>query len=221
MESSTDKRKRVHDESSTDSETHCVDSVETKIRKFNSVSDVTSSELESQLTRVDSGSHSVFDSDVQLQDEIFHMLDDADNVPEQTERDSAVMGLDSVIKSFEEEIFAPGFEPGQTHPVQVAGSGELGYLFEASDDELGLPPTVVSSDEPGRVEPEKVDLTGFVGFDDDDFSGFDGFGFEIGLLSECDVNNGGAGGFVTGDGLFEYGEPVSDVLWRSESLQAM
>jgi copper chaperone CopZ len=221
MESSTDKRKRVHDESSTDSETHCVDSVETKIRKFNSVSDVTSSELESQLTRVDSGSDSVFDSDVQLQDEIFHMLDDADNVPEQTERDSAVMGLDSVIKSFEEEIFAPGFKPGQTDPVQVAGSVELGYLFEASDDELGLPPTVVSGDEPGRVEPEKVDLTGFVGFDDDDFSGFDGFGYETGLLSECDGNNGGAGGFVTGDGLFEYGEPVSDVLWRSESLQAM
>ncbi|GAU22741.1 hypothetical protein TSUD_138650 [Trifolium subterraneum] len=217
MENSTDKRKRVHDESNTDSETHCVDSVETKIRRVDSVSDVNSSEL----TRVDSGSDSVFDSDVQLQDDIFHILDDADNVPEQAERDSVVMGLDSVIKSFEEEIFSPGVEPGQTDPVQVTGSGELGYLFEASDDELGLPPTVVSGDEPGRVEPEKVDLTGFVGFDDDDFSGFDGFGFETGLLSECDGNNGGAGGFVTGDGLFEYGEPVSDVLWRSESLQAM
>ncbi|CAK8534157.1 unnamed protein product [Lathyrus sativus] len=233
MENSTDKRKRVHDESSDspDSDTHCVDSVEAKIRKVDTVSDanVNSSESESQLTRVDSFEScldSVFDSDVQLhQDDIFHMLDDAENVPEQTERDS-VVGLDSVIKSFEEEILTPGFEPVRTEPepVQVTGLGEmqndLGYLFEASDDELGLPPTVVSSDEPGRTEPENVDLTGFLGFEDD-FTGNDGFGFGARLLAECDGENTGAEDFVTGDGLFDYAEPAADVLWPSESLQAM
>lgn len=238
MENSTDKRKRVHDESS-DSETHCVgSSVEAKIRKVDCDSDVNnvnSSGSESELTRVDSFEScldSVFDSDVQLhQDDIFHILDDAENdaenVAEQTERDS-VVGLDSVIKSFEEEILTPAFEPVQTEPepvqivsepVQMAGLGEmqkdLGYLFEASDDELGLPPTVVSGDEPGRTEPEKVDLTGFLGFEDD-FTGYDGFGFGGGLLPEYDGVNTGAGDFVAGDGLFD-----ADVLWPSESLQAM
>ncbi|CAL5186545.1 unnamed protein product [Lathyrus oleraceus] len=236
MENSTDKRKRVHNESSdsVDSEAHCVDSVEVKIRKVDTVSDVNvnSSESESQLTRVDSFEScldSVFDSDVQLhQDDIFHMLDDAENVPEQTERDS-VVGLDSVIKSFEEEILTPGFEPDQIGPVQtgsiqMTGLGEmqndLGYLFEASDDELGLPPTVVSCDEPGRTEPENVDLTGFLGFEDD-LTCNDGFGFGAGLLPELEGGNIGAGDFVTGDGLFDFSEPAVDVLWPSESLQAM
>ncbi|NP_001351727.1 uncharacterized protein LOC101503361 [Cicer arietinum] len=226
MEDSTDKRKRARDESGDspdlpDSETHRVDSHETKIRRVNSCSDVNSSEC--QLTRVDSAEsclNSVFDSGVQLQDDIFHILDDTDNVPER----ESVMGLDSVMKSFEDEILAPGLNSGQVDPTQTTGSGEmemnLGYLFEASDDELGLPPTVGNGDEPGRVEPEIVDLTGFVGFEDD-FNGYDEFGFGTGLLSECDGDNGGAGGFVTVDGLFEYAEPAADVLWRSESLQAM
>jgi len=228
MENSTDKRKRVDDEFET--QTHCVDSVDAKIRRVNSFSDdVKSSETktETELTRVDSGESSqVFDSD-----EIFNILDDENNAHERDSEPDSVMGLDSVIKSFEEEIFAPGTEPGLTEPepvqadlVERTGSGEmemnLGYLFEASDDELGLPPTVTEPglNEPGLVEPEKVDLTGFVGFDDD-FTGFDGFGYGTGLLSESD---GGAEDFVTGDGLFEYGEPAAaDVLWRSESLQAM
>ncbi|CAI8594851.1 unnamed protein product [Vicia faba] len=244
MEISTDKRKRVHNESF-DSQTHSVGySVEAKIRKVNSDSDVNNvnlSESESELTRVNSFEScldSVFDSGVQLhQDDLFHILDDAENdvenVTDKTECDS-VVGLDSVIKSFEEEILTPAFEPVQTNPVQIdpvhsdpvqlTGLGEmqndLGYLFEASDDELGLPPTVVSGDEPGRTEPEKVDLTGFLGFDDD-FTGYDGFGSGVGLLPELDGGNTGAGDFVTGDGLFDFTEPAADVLWPSESLQAM
>ncbi|KEH27043.1 hypothetical protein MtrunA17_Chr6g0484631 [Medicago truncatula] len=231
MENSTDKRKRVDDEFD-ETQTHCVDSVHAKIRKINSFSDsddvnLTETKTETQLTRVDSSESSqVFDSD-----EIFNILDDENNAHERDSEPDSVMGLDSVIKSFEEEIFAPGTEPGLTEPepvqvdlVQMTGSGEmemnLGYLFEASDDELGLPPTVTEPglNEPGSDEPDKVDLTGFVGFDDD-FTGFDGFGYGTGLLSESD---GGAEDFVTGDGLFEYGEPAAaDVLWRSESLQAM
>lgn len=213
----TDKRKRVRDESpdSAESETHLVDSPGSKIRRVDS--------SESQLTRADSVEtcpDSVFDSDVQLQDDILNILDDTDNVPE---RDS-VQGLDSVIKSFEDEMLVPGSDPGQVDLTPVNDSGELqtnlGYLLEASDDELGLPPTGASGEEPGRVGPEGEDLSGFMGFDDD-FPGHDGFGFETGFLTECAGDNTGAGGFVELDGLFDYAEPAADVLWRSESLQAM
>lgn len=223
MEDCNDKRKRVRDESpnsvsdSPDSNIDRVDSPESKIRRVDS--GVTVNSTESELVRVDSVEScpdSVVDSDVQLQDDILNILDDTDNVPE---RDS-MQGLDSVIKSFEEEILALGSDSGQVDPVPEPGSGELqtdlGYLFEASDDELGLPPTVAAGEEPGRVGPEGVDLTAFMGFEDD-VPSYDEFGFGNGFVADCD----GAGGFVTVDGLFDYPEPAGDVLWRSESLQAM
>ncbi|WVZ13720.1 hypothetical protein V8G54_011286 [Vigna mungo] len=128
------------------------------------------------------------------------MLDDADNVPD---RDT-VQGLDSVIKSFEDEIKAPTLDLDPNDPTQVPDSGELqtklGYLLEASDDELAL-----------------LELAGFNGFEDY-VPGFDAFGFGSGFAAESD---GGAGGFVTVDGLFDYADSAADVLWRSESLQAM
>ncbi|RZB92676.1 hypothetical protein D0Y65_024575 [Glycine soja] len=201
--------KRVWDQSS-DSNTQRVDSPESKIRRVDS-SDSGINSSESQL-------ESVLDSsEVQLQDDIFNMLDDTDNVPE---RDS-VQGLDSVIKSFEDEINAPGSDSGSGDPAQEPDSGELqsnlGYLLEASDDELGLPPTVGDGEEMGRAAPEMAELARFVGFEDD-IPSYDAFGFGSGFTAE---NDGGAGGFVTVDGLFDYSDPSADVLWRSESLQAM
>ncbi|KAK7398922.1 hypothetical protein VNO78_10096 [Psophocarpus tetragonolobus] len=132
------------------------------------------------------------------------MLNDAEN------GDPSV--LDSVIKSFEQEILPP--------------PPNLGYLLEASDDELGLPPTVVlSQEEPkpdldsGRVAPDGVDLLGL----EDDVGNYQGFGLmaydvDLDLDVDEDVQDNG-GGYVTIDGLFNYAEP--DILWRSESLQAM
>ncbi|BAU02802.1 hypothetical protein LR48_Vigan10g020500 [Vigna angularis] len=171
---------------------------------------------ESKIPRVDSSESSVLHSDVQLQHDIFNMLDDADNVPD---RDT-VQGLDSVIKSFEDEIKAPTLDPND--PTQVPDSGELqtklGYLLEASDDELGLPPTEAAvEEEPGRVDPALLELAGFNGFEDY-VPGFDAFGFGSGFAAESD---GGVGSFVTVDGLFDYADSAADVLWRSESLQAM
>lgn len=172
---------------------------------------------ESKIPRVDS-TESYLHSDVQLQHDIFNMLDDADNVPD---RDT-VQGLDSVIKSFEDEIKAPTLDLDPNDPTQVPDSGELqtklGYLLEASDDELGLPPTEAAvEEEPGRVDPALLELAGFNGFEDY-VPGFDAFGFGSGFAAESD---GGAGGFVTVDGLFDYADSAADVLWRSESLQAM
>ncbi|XP_061345002.1 uncharacterized protein LOC133290876 [Gastrolobium bilobum] len=225
-----DKRKRVRDDSE-------VDSSESKHLRVDSDSDANSSE--SQLTRLNS-SESCMDSNgyelvrvepedslldssevKDIPDDLLNMFDDADNV---TERDPIVQmqGLDSVIKSFEEEILAPVSYPD---PDVESVSGEfklnLGYLLEASDDELGLPPTVAStekegrreSDDSGRVGPEGLDLTGFLGFEDE-FRNYEAFG-----LVGYDADDNG-GGYVTIDGLFDYSEPV-DILWRSESLQAM
>ncbi|ESW24767.1 hypothetical protein PHAVU_004G158400 [Phaseolus vulgaris] len=168
-----------------------------------------------KIPRVHS-SESLLQPDVHLQDHIFNILDDADNVSDR----ATVQGLDSVIKSFEDEIKAPAFDP-----TQLPDSGELqnklGYLLEASDDELGLPPTEAAAEEPGRVDPEldpeMAELAAFNGFEDY-VPGFDAFGFGSEFAAECDD---GAAGFVTVDGLFDYADSPADVLWRSESLQAM
>ncbi|CAL0323965.1 unnamed protein product [Lupinus luteus] len=213
------KRKRVpHD--SVYSEPH------SKTHRVDSGSDVNSSE--SHLTRADSCVNSCESEltrvDSEIQEDLFNIFDDSENV---AERDSAIQGLDSVIKSFEEEILAPGSGLDPRDPKSVPDSSELlqpnlGYLFEASDDELGLPPSVPESGEPGRVEPDAVDqpdavdLSGFVDFEDD-IPNYDAFGFSNEVVAECD---GVAGGLAAVDELFDYSETAEN-LWQLESLQAM
>ncbi|OIW03648.1 hypothetical protein TanjilG_22305 [Lupinus angustifolius] len=205
------KRKRVPSDSA-DSEP------ESKVHRVGLGSDVNSfeSELtrvdscvnscESELTRVDSGESCL---NTEIQDDIFDILD-SENV---VERDSAIQELDSVIKSFEEEIFAPGsgLDPVDSNSVpdcvELQTSLNLGYLFEASDDELGLPPTAPESDEPGRVNSEELDLTGFVGFEDI-IPNYDIFGFENKLVAECDGEDDGSRTFTAADWLFDYTESL-------------
>ncbi|KAI4350917.1 hypothetical protein L6164_005320 [Bauhinia variegata] len=234
MEDYHHKRKRVADDSE-------LDSPESKVSRVQSDSDVSSPD--SELTRVNSGEACV-NSDMselarvnsddssldspgsrEIQDNIIlNILDDTDNV---AEREQSMQGLDSVMKSFEEEIFAPA--PEVVDPNIVPESGELqpnlGYLLEASDDELGLPPTVNSRDEErsgtedaGPVFPEGIDFSGFMGFEDD-MPNYESLGFGTGMFSGGDDDNN-EGGFVTLDGLFDYAEPA-DILCRPESLQAM
>ena len=67
-----------------------------------------------------------------LRENLLDFLDDSDSVP-------TIQDLDSVMKSFEEEISPVPVvdltsESGESQP-------DLGYLLEASDDELGLPPS--------------------------------------------------------------------------------
>ncbi|KAG5030198.1 hypothetical protein AAZX31_05G218300 [Glycine max] len=151
--------------------------------------------------------------------DLLNMLNDAENV---TERDPTMQGLDSVIKSFEEEILSPLPNPNLASEAEVFNPN-LGYLLEASDDELGLPPAVAPGEDAtnpqtldsGRVGSDGVDLTGFLGFEDD-IVNCGGFG-----LTGYDDVEGDGGGYVTIDGLFDYAEPGADILWRSESLQAM
>lgn len=155
----------------------------------------------------------------EIHDDLMDILDDSDNVGE---REPTMQGLDSVIKSFEEEILAPGPDPDV-----APESCDLRHLLEASDDELGLPPTVTPAAEEEnkpenegfrRVGPDGIDLSGFLGFEDD-IPHYESLGYGTGVFVEYGGDDNG-GGFVTLDGLFDYAEP-GDILWRSESLQAM
>ncbi|XP_010263565.1 PREDICTED: uncharacterized protein LOC104601793 [Nelumbo nucifera] len=168
-----------------------------------------------------------------IRDNLLDILDDADTV---LDRNPGNQDLASVIKSFEEEISLP---PSQLPPeVEVAHSTEsqpdLGYLLEASDDELGLPPTFSSSS--GEEEKNEEDdilcvSSDAIGFDqiwgfDDDIPSYDSLGF--GISSENNNNDeGNAGEFVALGGLFDYSDvfsgssDFSDSSWRPESLPAL
>ncbi|KAL1189666.1 hypothetical protein V5N11_006118 [Cardamine amara subsp. amara] len=127
--------------------------------------------------------------------------------------DPSIQDLDSVMKSFEDELStATAKVSGETQP-------DLGYLFEASDDELGLPPPpplplppmiCLSSKETEETVTELVrassDLT------------------EVGELCGFEDHVTGFGSFDLGDGLFEYSDDCLDsgdlFSWRPESLPA-
>ncbi|CAN0876364.1 hypothetical protein LINGRAHAP2_LOCUS11272 [Linum grandiflorum] len=145
-----------------------------------------------------------------IREDLFDILDDSDPDP-------TVQDLDSVMKSFQEEI-SPA-SSSLTAPVVVdltSESGdshaELGFLLEASDHELGLPPSSSGQyDEPELVrvdseEPARLggDLWGF----QDGFPSYDSF--ELGEV-------------VYDEGLLDYSNvcfdsaEYSDYSWRLET----
>ncbi|XP_010476333.1 PREDICTED: uncharacterized protein LOC104755620 [Camelina sativa] len=149
-----------------------------------------------------------------LRDDLFDVLDDSD--PEPVSQD-----LDSVMKSFEHELSTTATTGGDTQP-------DLGYLLEASDDELGLPPphppppSVVCSSVPVAKEEETTDLVRV----SSDSSGIDEiWGFEDHVSDYADLDFcPGAGDYVAVEGLFEFSDDCFDsgdlFSWRSESLPA-
>ncbi|KAG8053553.1 hypothetical protein GUJ93_ZPchr0001g30260 [Zizania palustris] len=102
-------------------------------------------------------------------EDLLDMLDD------DVDAAGAAGDLASVMRSFEEEIAAgdAGDAVGATQP-------ELGFLLEASDDELGLPPATASSseEEAGAGEPEEaIEFGGQIwGFEDGIGGGYAGYG---------------------------------------------
>ncbi|XP_054787104.1 uncharacterized protein LOC129293262 [Prosopis cineraria] len=230
-----DTRKRVRDDSSEfDEDLHeskiarvhsdsDVNSGESQLSRTNSVESCDNSEVD-ELSRVDSATTPLESPAAGgIEDALLNILDDSDNA---AERDPTMQGLDSVIKSFEDEILAPGPDP--VGSATVHESSDLRHLLEASDDELGLPPTVTppaEEDKPepltegfSRVGPDGIDLSGFLGFEDD-IPQYEAFGYGAGVFVEYGVEDNGSG-FVTLDGLFDHAD-AGDVLWRSESLQAI
>lgn len=143
---------------------------------------------------------------------LLDILDDSDAY-------TASQDLDSFMKSFQDEI-SPA-------PEVVTDSGEsqpeLGFLFEASDDELGLPPS-----EKTRDLAESVELSELWGLDEQ-ITSYDSFEYEYGY-GDVDVvsnnyynNNNNGGEYVALDGLFDHtdlGFGSSDLLWRPETLPA-
>ncbi|KAF0918431.1 hypothetical protein E2562_023578 [Oryza meyeriana var. granulata] len=102
-------------------------------------------------------------------EDLLDMLDD------DTDAGGAAGDLASVMRSFEEEIAA-----GDVADAAAPTQPELGFLLEASDDELGLPPATASSsssEEAGAGEPE--DAIGFGGqiwgFEDEIGGGYAGY----------------------------------------------
>ncbi|KAK4280815.1 hypothetical protein QN277_012387 [Acacia crassicarpa] len=175
----------------------------------------------SKIARVDSYDPAM-DSSVptHFQDDLFNILDDTDNLPE---RNTTMQGLDSVIKSFEEEILASGSDSVVYDPTPESGEFhvELGYLLEASDDELGLPPSAsATATEETKPESEDVSQVGSDGVDVGELLGFEN---EIEKYEPVGLEGGeneNGSGIVSFDGLLDYPESY-DVVWRSESLQAM
>lgn len=147
-----------------------------------------------------------------INENILDILDDIDVEDNVDEADTAVQGLDSVIKSFEEEI------------VSVP-KPDLWYLLEASDDELGLPPSFASSgDEQSAGAGEST--TGEGGYAalgnlglDVDMNGYGGFEFGVGgdLASEVNSSDGDC---LLFDGLFNNGhvEPIEESVEISDPL---
>lgn len=228
-------RKRARDES-LDSD---ADSPELKLTRLDSEA-LAADACESSLSRVDSEDsvtnsaeqgHVRFDSpdsppEAELtQDDLLDILDEPENG---ADRNPAIQGLDSVIRSFEEEIRVPAPAPAVAGMTSDSGESqpELGYLLEASDDELGLPPTVRAGDEvkieAGEFErscSEAVGLDGMLGFEDE-VPGYDSYGFGVGAGSTWNDNNGIDeyvaldGLFDYCDGSFDYGGAASEVAWR-------
>lgn len=167
------------------------------------------------------------------EEDLLNILNDSDIV---TDRDPAIQGLDSVIKSFEEEILVPAPAPAAPAVIdQTSDSGEsqpeLGYLLEASDDELGLPPTT-SSGEEVKIEAVDFEASSAVGLDgillgfENEIPTYDSFEFGIGVDSESNLNDNNSE-FVALGGLFDYSDQSydpagdSELLWRPESLPAL
>ncbi|XP_015070900.1 uncharacterized protein LOC107015215 [Solanum pennellii] len=163
----------------------------------------------------------------QIREDILDILEEPDAL---TECPPEVQDLDSVMKSFEEEILhhSPLNDTQTVLDLTPSESGDsqpdLGYLLEASDDELGLPPTISPANDQVNVEsavmPEAAEFANMAGFEDEMLN-YDTFDF--GMDHEVRVGDNSNGDFVTVGGLFDYPEPsdFSDFSWRQESLPAL
>ncbi|KAL2509653.1 hypothetical protein Fot_33300 [Forsythia ovata] len=153
-----------------------------------------------------------------LREDLLESLDD------ETDFCPTSQDLDSFMKSFEEEITA---SPKVEEVVDLTSDSgesqpELGYLLEASDDELGLPPSSGSpsgvenkqKNELVRVESDSSELSSEFSWLDGEIPSFDSF--EFGFV---DAENY-SGEYVALDGLFDNSDTgfgSNDFGWRPET----
>lgn len=109
----------------------------------------------------------------------------------------------------------------QLSPVSQS---DIGYLVEASDDELGLPPPVSASDYHVNAKTETPENAAGIGLENE-LPSFDSF--EFGMNAGAgDGNSYGVysnGDFMTLEGYFDYEESLefSEFYRRGESLPAL
>ncbi|MED6131977.1 hypothetical protein PIB30_015127 [Stylosanthes scabra] len=158
-----------------------------------------------------------------FRDEFLEFFDDADEAP-------STQDLDSVIRSLQEEISAsPSPAPFPVTSDSGESQPQIGYLQEASDDELGLPPpgnfSVVPEgnreDAAGELVRVSSDTSGIgeLWEFEDRIPSYDSFGFESGFVYESNTD------YVAFDGLFDHSDVYYDSAdftesWRHESLPA-
>ncbi|KAG7019949.1 hypothetical protein SDJN02_18916, partial [Cucurbita argyrosperma subsp. argyrosperma] len=227
MENCTDNKKRLLSEF----DDSLADSAESKLRRLDSSDFSSLNPCTKGSWNVVQDLESVADFTINLseshdiQDDLLNILEDSDVV---LERDESIEGLelDSFIRSFEEEIQALPSIKTPSHQNETP-QVELGYLYGASDDELGLPPTGGLSTDGKRMEaidfmpassspPGVFELDGNAGFEDE-IPCYDLFEIGMGFSSGAAEENGLGGEFVALGGLFDY----SDVPFRPESLSAL
>ncbi|XP_073049078.1 uncharacterized protein [Primulina eburnea] len=147
-----------------------------------------------------------------------NLLDSLDDDDDEADFCTAREDLDSFMKSFEKEITSDGGDAVEVVDL-VSGTEdsrpELGYLLEASDDDLGLPPTESS---PNAAQKSELGDE-FWGFEPE-IPGYDsdGYGFV-----QTENLYGGDSEYVAIDGLFDYsdmGLGSGDFLWRPGKMPA-
>ncbi|OIT02839.1 hypothetical protein A4A49_01887 [Nicotiana attenuata] len=235
--------KRSRDESGLDSDSHSPESKRLHLDENAGPSWDKSNRVERELEVnpdcVNSTKSEETDADVdvdspeakKIRDDILDILDEpeslTDGVPESQD-------LDSVIKSFEEEILHPtNLPPHETFAdLTSSDSGEsqsdLGYLLEASDDELGLPPAVSPDN---YIDAELVDTSGTTNGSgnmirlENELPRYDSFnlGMFTGIMDGEDNDESSNGDFLTVGGLFDYPDPSNfpEFSRRPESLPAI
>lgn len=145
-----------------------------------------------------------------IQEDLLKILDDTDS---SIDRESAIQDLDSVIRSFEKEIEVP---------VPVVQS-ELGFLLEASDDELGLPP----AGEKGEIEGVNLaaqfsgngSVKGILGFEDEIVTNYCWFENLRSEIKEWDPEEE----VVALGGLFDHTDVAAELPtpYRSETMRCL
>lgn len=160
-----------------------------------------------------------------IRDDLLDFLNDSDPTP-------STQDLDSVMKSLQDEISASS----SLRVTSDSGESQIGYLLEASDDELGLPPPgyeylTVKEDKKDETELSRVlsDSSGIgelwefenqIPSYDESFdlgTGFGSYGYENNNNSDSD--------YVAFDGIFNHSDLYYDSNefsdpWRHGTLPA-
>ncbi|KAL6995084.1 hypothetical protein U1Q18_005219 [Sarracenia purpurea var. burkii] len=126
-----------------------------------------------------------------LRDDLFANLDDSD-------LGTTCPDLDSFMKSFEEEISTLPHPAALVDLTSKSGESQpdLGFLLEASDDELGIPSSTTTPSREGWINEEMWRF-------DDQIATYGSFDFEP-VGDEDNNNDNNNSEYVTLNELFDY-----------------